>query len=205
MLSLIYCSIESKKKYLTPYYTTDIILAVINKKDYEMERFKVGKIAKHADVNVETIRYYEKIKLMPKPQRIESRYRVYDEVDLKRLQFIKRSKELGFTLKEIKELLNMKIEFQHFPGCPNSPILLKRVKEVISDYCNIEFEEVIVDTNEKAEKLKFRGSPTLLINGVDYEDREEPISASLNCRVYQNGLPEAEEIRRKLLNYYFQF
>lgn len=75
-----------------------------------MEEYKVGEIAKIVNVNVETLRYYEKIKLMPKPKRKESRYRLYDDNDLRKLKFIKRSKELGFTLKEIKELLNLKIE-----------------------------------------------------------------------------------------------
>jgi Hg(II)-responsive transcriptional regulator len=75
-----------------------------------MAEYFVGQIAKQAGVNVETIRYYERLKLLPKPKRRESRYRVYDETDLKRLLFIKRAKELGFTLKEIKELLELKIE-----------------------------------------------------------------------------------------------
>ena len=75
-----------------------------------MKHYKVGEIAEKIGLNVETLRYYEKIKIMPKPKRMESRYRIYDELDLKRLLFIKRAKELGFTLKEIKELLNLKIE-----------------------------------------------------------------------------------------------
>lgn len=75
-----------------------------------MKHYKVGDIAEKVGVNVETLRYYEKIKIMPKPKRKESRYRIYDELDLRRLLFIKRAKELGFTLKEIKELLDLKIE-----------------------------------------------------------------------------------------------
>ena len=75
-----------------------------------MEHFKVGEIAKKIGINVETLRYYEKIKLMPKPKRLESKYRVYDNYDVQRLLFIKRAKELGFTLKETKELLDLKIE-----------------------------------------------------------------------------------------------
>ncbi|MFN3695164.1 MAG: MerR family transcriptional regulator [Ignavibacterium sp.] len=64
-----------------------------------MNEYFVGQLAKEAGINVETVRYYEKLKLIPKPKRRESRYRVYDETDLKRLLFIKRAKELGFTLK----------------------------------------------------------------------------------------------------------
>lgn len=75
-----------------------------------MTEYFVGQLAKQVGVNVETIRYYERIKLLPKPKRRESRYRVYDETDLKRLLFIKRAKELGFTLKEIKELMELRID-----------------------------------------------------------------------------------------------
>ena len=75
-----------------------------------MKQYQVSEISKLANVNVETLRYYEKIKLMPEPKRKESRYRIYDGSDLKRLKFIVRAKELGFTLKEIKELLNLKID-----------------------------------------------------------------------------------------------
>lgn len=76
-----------------------------------MSEYKVGEIAEIVGVNVETLRYYEKIKLMPTPKRKEfSRYRIYDDNDLARLTFIKLAKELGFTLMEIKELLDLKIE-----------------------------------------------------------------------------------------------
>lgn len=75
-----------------------------------MDAFTVGVLAKETGINIETIRYYENIKLLPKPKRKESRYRVYDVDDLARLKFIVRAKELGFTLKELKELLNLKIE-----------------------------------------------------------------------------------------------
>lgn len=76
-----------------------------------MSKFFVGQIAKEVGINVETVRYYERMNLLPKPKRKQdSKYRIYDENDLKRLSFIKRSKELGFTLREIKELLELKIE-----------------------------------------------------------------------------------------------
>lgn len=75
-----------------------------------MSEYFVGQLAKQVGVNVETIRYYERIRLLPKPKRRESHYRIYNETDLKRLLFIKRAKELGFTLKEIKELMELRID-----------------------------------------------------------------------------------------------
>ncbi len=92
------------------------------------------------------------------------------------------------------------LEFQHFHGCPNGPKLLKNIKEAIKGLDYIELIERIVDTNEKAKKYKFRGSPTLLINGKDLEGLKPPASPSLTCRFYPNGLPTPEEIREKILN-----
>ncbi len=89
----------------------------------------------------------------------------------------------------------MKIEFQHFQGCPNGPVLLKRVKEAVdrSSY-NIELVEVIVDSPEKAVESKFRGSPTVLIDDVDFEGVAQPDNPRLSCRVYSYGLPTVDEI-----------
>lgn len=64
-----------------------------------------GALAKRTSCNIETIRYYEKTGLIPEPERAANGYRLYDVMHLKRLSFIKRCRELGFTLKEIAELL----------------------------------------------------------------------------------------------------
>lgn len=72
--------------------------------------FTVGKLALNAAVNVETVRFYEKKGLMPKPVRKDSGYRVYSEQDVARLLFIRRAKELGFSLKEIRELLALRVD-----------------------------------------------------------------------------------------------
>ncbi len=66
-----------------------------------------GQLAKGAAVNIETIRFYEKIGLMPDPPRNQAGYRIYNEEHLKRLQFIRRTHELGFTNAEIQSLLEM--------------------------------------------------------------------------------------------------
>jgi hypothetical protein len=91
----------------------------------------------------------------------------------------------------------IKIEIQYFSSCPNSPEMIRRVKEAIrGNEEKVEYSEVLVETNELAEKIKFRGSPTLLINGKDFERREEPESSALICRVYEDGLPNVNEIKK---------
>ena len=75
-----------------------------------MENLTIGQLAKKADVNIETVRYYERRGLMPEPLRKESGYRQYSGEMVKRIQFIKHAKELGFSLKEINELLMLKLD-----------------------------------------------------------------------------------------------
>ena len=75
-----------------------------------MKEFSSGELAKKAEVNVETLRFYEKKGVMPKPDRTPAGYRIYDINDLKRLTFIKKSQILGFTLSEIKDLLYLRVD-----------------------------------------------------------------------------------------------
>jgi MerR family mercuric resistance operon transcriptional regulator len=69
--------------------------------------YPIGALSARTGVNIETIRYFERIGVMPKPPRTEGRQRVYDEDHLKRLTFIRRGRELGFSLDEIRELLGL--------------------------------------------------------------------------------------------------
>ncbi|RJP21194.1 MAG: MerR family transcriptional regulator [Deltaproteobacteria bacterium] len=73
-----------------------------------MTGLKIGEVAKGAGVNLQTIHYYERRGLLSKPPRTESNYRAYPEDAVLRVRFVKRSQELGFTLKEIKELLSLR-------------------------------------------------------------------------------------------------
>ena len=68
---------------------------------------KIGALAKQANVNIDTVRYYERQGLLPAPQRLMSGYRQYETGDVARLRFVRRAKALGFTLIEIRELLTL--------------------------------------------------------------------------------------------------
>ncbi|MCE2929586.1 MAG: MerR family DNA-binding transcriptional regulator [Candidatus Caenarcaniphilales bacterium] len=72
------------------------------------EKLTIGKLAEKAGVNLQTIRYYESLGLLPEPNRTESNYRDYDISYLEHILFIKNSQELGFKLEEIKELVDLK-------------------------------------------------------------------------------------------------
>jgi Hg(II)-responsive transcriptional regulator len=82
-----------------------------------MESLTIGKIARRAEIGIETIRYYEREGLIEEPPRRESGYRQYPEETISRLLFIKRAKELGFTLREIKALLGLRIDSSSTSTC----------------------------------------------------------------------------------------
>lgn len=67
----------------------------------------IGYVSKVTGCNIETIRYYERIGLLPKPPRSEGGYRMYSDEDIKRLNFIRRSRNLGFHLDEVRDLLSL--------------------------------------------------------------------------------------------------
>ena len=70
-----------------------------------MEALGIGQLAKRGGVRVDTVRYYERNGLLAARSRLASGYRRYGEIELARLRFIRRAQALGFTLKEIKQLL----------------------------------------------------------------------------------------------------
>src|SRR6266852_1932169 len=74
-----------------------------------MKSLTIGHLADASGVNLETVRYYERRGLLPKPPRSVSGYRLFPIEAVQRLRFIQRAKELGFSLKEIGELLSLRM------------------------------------------------------------------------------------------------
>ncbi|MEZ5993381.1 MAG: heavy metal-responsive transcriptional regulator [Planctomycetota bacterium] len=68
----------------------------------------VGELARQTGVNLETVRFYEKQKLLPEPERTPGGHRLYTHDDVERLSFIQRAKWVGFTLKEIRTLMRVR-------------------------------------------------------------------------------------------------
>lgn len=100
----------------------------------------IGQLAKITNVNIETIRYYESLKLISKPKSRQSGYRIYTNDYIDRINYIKKAKELGFTLKEIKDILR-------FDDCEDSFGLT--VRKLNESQKKLEFY------NQLTKKLKF--------------------------------------------------
>ena len=95
-----------------------------------------------------------------------------------------------------------KIEFLYFEGCPSYIDGLKNLKEVLKeDNIESDIEMINVDSLDKAEKFAFQGSPSIRIDGIDLENRNEGYNYS--CRIYtingeKTGIPSKEFIREKI-------
>jgi MerR family mercuric resistance operon transcriptional regulator len=78
-----------------------------------MHAMTIGRLARAAGTHVETIRYYQRCGLMPVPARVQRRVRRYPDEALARLRFIKRARDAGFSLADVKQLLRL----ERSPGC----------------------------------------------------------------------------------------
>ncbi|HEV1994561.1 MAG TPA: MerR family DNA-binding protein [Candidatus Acidoferrum sp.] len=74
-----------------------------------MKSLTIGRLAKQAGVNLETVRFYERRGLLPRPPRSASGYRLFPADAARRLRFIRRAQDLGFSLTEIGELLSLRV------------------------------------------------------------------------------------------------
>jgi MerR family mercuric resistance operon transcriptional regulator len=72
-----------------------------------LQLITIGEMSRRTGVNIETVRYYERVGVMPKPRRTEGGHRAYDGDQLKRLHFVRRSRELGFSLDEVRAMLRL--------------------------------------------------------------------------------------------------
>jgi len=105
------------------------------------EAMTIGTLAKKAGVGVETIRFYEREKLLQKPERTAGNYRAYAPAALSRLNFIRQAKNLGFTLDEIRRLLRMSENAASARGSP-SWAMAKRARypgspEMVNQVCSV--------------------------------------------------------------------
>jgi MerR family mercuric resistance operon transcriptional regulator len=110
-----------------------------------MKSFTIGQLAKEAHVGVETIRYYERRGLLPEPPRRESGYRQFPLEAIQRIRFIKRAQNLGFSLKEIGQLLALSDGQQ--AGCEDvRQFALEKVREIETKIVHFtKLREILLD------------------------------------------------------------
>lgn len=108
------------------------------------DQLKIGDLAKATDTKVVTIRYYERIGLMPEPPRTQGGYRLYNAAHLDILNFIRRCRDLGFNLDQVRALLSLSVQKQR--DCAD-------VDQVAAEHLT-EVEDKIADLTKLAKELR---------------------------------------------------
>jgi MerR family transcriptional regulator, copper efflux regulator len=93
------------------------------------DSLKVGAVAKAAGVGVQTLHYYERLGLLPKPQRSTANYRLYSSDVIRRVKFIKKAQAIGLTLEETKQILDLK-EHGRAPCAKAAELGEKHLREI---------------------------------------------------------------------------
>ncbi|MHA1189628.1 MAG: MerR family transcriptional regulator [Alphaproteobacteria bacterium] len=124
-----------------------------------LQGFPIGELARRTNVKIETIRYYERIDLMPKPDRTPGGNRQYNHDQLKRLSFIKRSRELGFSIAEIRQLLGM-VDQHEFTCAEVHAVTLTQLDAVQQKIADLQrVEEVLADMASRCSRGDVPGCP----------------------------------------------
>lgn len=136
-----------------------------------MEKITIGKLAEMAGVGVETVRFYQRKELLREPK-ATSGFRTYSEEDAQRIAFIKRAQDLGFTLNEVKELLELNTKPRVTCGTVKTKTNAK-IKEI---------EEKIADLNRmKASLEKLACACDASQDSIKQYKVQECFDAGLNC------------------------
>jgi len=102
----------------------------------KMRSLTIGELAEATGVNLETVRYYERIGLMPRPARTGGGYRSYEPEHLSRLNFIRRSRELAFTLDEVRGLLRL-VDGHRYTCAQIREIILRHAGDIRQKIANL--------------------------------------------------------------------
>lgn len=137
-----------------------------------MEKITIGKLAEMAGVGVETVRFYQRKELLREPQ-TSSGFRTYNEEDAQRIVFIKKAQELGFTLSEVKELLELNTKPRVTCGTVKAKTTAK-IKEI---------EEKIADLQRMKSSLeKLANACDASQDSIKQYKVQECFDAGLNCK-----------------------
>ena len=144
---------------------------------------QIGELAKHGGVSVQTIRFYERRKLLPAPSRTDSGYRQYGVEEVKRLHFIRQAKALGFTLDEIRGFIRSRGRGQ----CPCTDVIAIA-------------EHHLRDVNEQIQTLeKFKKELTTAVRQWKKAGKQN-VAADAICTLIERTMSERKASNRRQNN-----
>ena len=123
---------------------------------------QIGDLARQSGCNIETIRYYERIGLLPAPPRSAGRYRLYDAPDVRRLAFVRRARELGFTLDQVRALLALSAKDGRDACCEVHDLAAGHLAEVGAKITDLRaMERILADAVRRCTAGELPGCPII--------------------------------------------
>jgi MerR family mercuric resistance operon transcriptional regulator len=123
---------------------------------------QIGELSKRTGCNIETVRYYERINLLRAPTRSAGHYRLYDTADVRRLAFIRRARELGFTLDEVRALLALSAHDRQETCTQVREIAASHLTEVRAKIADLRaMERVLADAVQRCAAGELPGCPII--------------------------------------------
>src|SRR5437660_979588 len=124
--------------------------------------FSIGELSRRTGVNTETIRYYERVRLVPPPPRTASGRRVYGPADSRALTFVRRARELGFTLDEIRTMLALSAEGDGRTCAEVREIAARHLAEMRAKITDLRaMEQIMVETVQLCDAGDLPGCPLI--------------------------------------------
>jgi len=122
----------------------------------------IGELSRRAACNIETIRYYERVGLLPRPSRSASRYRLYDSGDVNRLTFVRRARELGFTLNEVRALLALSADQTEDTCSEVRQVAARHLADIRAKIADLgAMERVLADAVRRCDAGELSGCPVI--------------------------------------------
>ena len=126
------------------------------------EGLPIGELSRRTGVNIETIRYYERVRMLPPPPRTGSGRRIYGPAETLALTFIRRARELGFTLEEIRALLALSSKSGPAPCAEARELAAEHLGEIRRKIADLRaMERVLADTVKLCDAGELAGCPLI--------------------------------------------
>lgn len=143
---------------------------------------QIGELSRRTGCNIETIRYYERIALLPAPARSAGRYRIYDTGDVRRLTFIRRARELGFTLDAIRALLALSDNDNEDAACAEvRQVAASHLAEVRAKIADLQaMEHILAEAVQRCATGDVPGCPIIdALSAADFPERRAATCAAI--------------------------
>lgn len=130
----------------------------------------IGELSKRTGCNIETIRYYERVGLLAAPVRSAGRYRIYNAADIRKVTFIRRARELGFGLDEIRTLLALSVNAAQGPSADVRELATRHLTEVRAKITDLRaMERILADAVQHCAIGDLPGCPIIDVISVPLE------------------------------------